>query len=357
MKRVLITGTSGLIGSEAVLRFSREGWKVYGVDNNDRERFFGKDGDTTWRLNEIMAACPDFVPISGDITDQFEVARLVKDIRPHALLHCAAQPAHEYSRAHPASDFHINVWGTINLLEACRVLSPETVFVFCSSSKVYGPVNDLPCDEFPTRFDVVEDVWEHARVGVGKWEGIAEDFPLSPGDGRGIYGTGKVAADLYCQQYGLDYGIRTVCLRGNCMTGSGHSGAPLHGFLAYLAKCVNEGRTYTINGYNGKQVRDNIHAADYVDAMFRIVNDPPAPGEVFNIGGGRENSVSILEAIDLMEQASGRKLYAAYREDHRPGDHRWYITDNSKIKARYPGWDITWKLEHIINDLVVKQVA
>lgn len=355
-KRILITGSSGLIGSEAVVRFSREGWKVFGIDNNDRAWFFGSDGDTTWRLSQLLEQCPDFVPIDADIVrDERKINEpFIREF--DAVLHCAAQPAHEWAREHPYEDFGINVLGTLNLLELVRLRSPDAVFVFCSSSKVYGPVNWIPFDEEVTRYEASDGMYEEDDLGGwGKWGGIDEGFPLAPGDGRGIYGTGKVAADLYCQQYGLDYGLKTVCLRGNCMTGSGHSSAQLHGFLAYLAKCVNEGRTYTINGYKGKQVRDNVHAVDYVDAMWRIVNDPPESGEVFNIGGGRDNSCSILEAIEMMEKASGKKLSTEYREDPRPGDHRWYITDNSKLMVRYPDWKITWSLQDIIDDLIVKK--
>jgi len=388
-KKILITGSSGLIGSEIALLFDGAGYRVFGVDNNSRKRFFGPDGDTRWNLARLKAKTIRFTHVEMDIRDTTAVERVVSDVQPDCVIHCAAQPAHEYARRHPGVDFHVNVTGTANLLEACRVHAPGAVFVFCSSSKVYGPVNDIPFVETPTRFDfdVVGTRGMHQRMDgqrrpslqqnapptkarivgadcrppVGaciaplqgwSFAGITEEFPIEPGDGRGVYGTGKAAADLLVQQYGITYGMPTVCLRGNCMTGPAHSAAELHGFLAYLARCLVQGGEYTLIGYHGKQVRDNIHSYDYATAIFALCAEPPAPGTVYNIGGGRGNSVSILEAISLMEQISGRRLKTAFADRPREGDHRVYISDMAKFRTDYPEWELKWSIEEICEDLI-----
>ncbi len=356
-KRVLITGSSGLIGSQAVLLFDGLGYEIHGIDNNARKHYFGRDGDTAWNLDRLEEQTKFFTHHDLDIGEASAIDRIVSELRPDHLIHCAAQPAHEYSREHPVVDFHVNVEGTVNLLEACRRHRPDATFIFCSSSKVYGPVNDLPYVELEARFDFPP----HCRncVACGNpalpgwsYEGLRERFPLEPGDGRGVYGTGKAAADLLVQEYGLSYGMPTVCLRGNCMTGSAHSPAQLHGFLAYLARCVTEGRTYSILGYEGKQVRDNIHAADFVAAIQMLCSSPPKPGTVYNLGGGRENSVSVLEAIDILESIAGKKLNAQYVEEPRHGDHRIYISDMTKFRKDYPDWELQWSLQDICADLI-----
>jgi CDP-paratose 2-epimerase len=356
-RNVIITGSSGLIGSEAVRLFDSFGYQVHGVDNNSRARFFGRDGDTTWNLASLQENTVAFTHHDLDIRDAAAVQRLVSEVNPDYVLHCAAQPAHEYARKHPLIDFHVNVTGTLNLLEACRKICPEAPFVFCSTSKVYGPVNDIPYVESPTRFEFAPGMRSEfplsGRSPKGwSFDGITEVFPLEPGEGRGIYGSGKAAADLLVQEYGISYGMPTVCLRGNCMTGSSHSAAELHGFLAYLARCLMEGRTYNIFGYKGKQVRDNIHAFDYVTAMYMVCISPPDPGTVYNLGGGRGNSVSLLEAIEMLEGIAGRRLDTHYVEQHRPGDHRIYISDDTKFRKDYPGWGIKWSLPKICEDLV-----
>ncbi|MCA1961477.1 MAG: NAD-dependent epimerase/dehydratase family protein [Desulfomonile sp.] len=379
-KKILITGSSGLIGSEIALLFDGAGYRVFGVDNNSRERFFGPDGDTRWNLARLKAKTSAFTHIDMDIRDATGMERLVRDVRPDCVVHCAAQPAHEYARRFPAVDFQVNVTGTMSLLEVCRMHTPDAVLVFCSSSKVYGPVNDIPFVETPTRFDLVGQAPRlsidrqdarlpktgiggadsnppakvHGRAPLQGWSfnGITEEFPIEPGDGRGIYGTGKAAADLMVQQYGITYGMRTVCLRGNCMTGPGHSPAEIHGFLAYLARSLVQGREYTVIGFRGKQVRDNIHSFDYATAVFALCTAPPAPGTVYNIGGGRGNSVSLLEAISLMEQVSGKRLKINFADFPREGDHRVYISDMSKFRKDYPEWELKWPIEQICEDLV-----
>jgi len=356
-RRVVITGSSGLIGSEAVRLFDKFGYHVHGVDNNSRGRFFGPDGDTKWNLERLKQSTDAFTHHDLDIRDAAAIQRLVSEVCPDYVLHCAAQPAHEYARKHPLVDFHVNVTGTLNLLEACRKSCPEAPFVFCSSSKVYGPVNDIPYVESPTRFEFAPGMSSpYPRGGLSpngwSFDGIGEDFPIEPGNGRGIYGTGKAAADLLVQEYGISYGMPTVCLRGNCMTGSSHSSAELHGFLAYVARCLMESRTYNIFGYKGKQVRDNIHAFDYVTAMYMVCISPPRPGTVYNVGGGRSNSVSIIEAIAMLEKITGRRLQTRYLEEPRYGDHRIYISDDSKFRKDYPGWGIKWSLPDICEDLI-----
>ncbi len=348
---VLITGSAGLIGSEAVRLFDAGGFKVHGIDNNLRARFFGMDGDTAWNLESLHTHTRHFINHHIDIRDPVSVEELVKTLRPDCVIHCAAQPAHEYARKEPVIDFQVNVAGTLNLLEACRKYSPDAPFVFCSSSKVYGPVNDIPFVETDTRYDF-PDPDPSALCGGWSRTGINERFPLEPGDGRGIYGTGKAAADLFVQEYGISYGMPTICLRGNCMTGSGHSPAESHGFLAYVARCLMEGRTYTVLGYDGKQVRDIIHSYDFVTAMYMICAQPPAPGTVYNLGGGRQNSVSILEAIRRFTDLSGIKPATGFADQPRSGDHRVYISDTSRFRADYPAWGIKWGLDRICLDLI-----
>jgi CDP-paratose 2-epimerase len=356
-RKVLVTGASGLIGSEAVRLFDRFGHRVHGIDNNLRRRFFGPDGDTAWNLELLTKSAAAFTNHDLDIRDLRALEDCVKKMRPDYVLHCAAQPAHEYAREHPTIDFDVNVVGTRNLLEACRKYAPEAPFVFCSSSKVYGPVNDIRYVQQPSRFDFPHGRGEGVADGVRRlpgWSflGVTEKFPLEPGTGRGVYGTGKAAADLLVQEYGISYGMPTVCLRGNCMTGSGHSPAEPHGFLAYMARCVMEGRTYNIFGYKGKQLRDVIHSFDYVNAMYMLCLSPLNPGTVYNIGGGRTNSVSVIEAAEIFEGISGRKLERVFLDRPRHGDHRVYVSDVSKFRRDYPGWGLKWSLEEICEDLV-----
>lgn len=352
-KRVLVTGSAGLIGSEVALSFHRSGWVVHGLDNNGRGRFFGPDGDVSWNLERLKKAAKSASHHVGDIRDPARCEDLVREIRPDLVVHCAAQPAHEYAAMNPMVDFQVNVAGTLNLLDACRRHCPDAVFVFCSSSKVYGRVNDIPFVELETRYDFAPGL---LFTGVTE-EGINEDFPVQGGEGRGVYGTNKAAADLLVQEYALTYGMRTVSLRGNCMTGGAHSSAELHGFLAYMARCVTEGRRYNIFGHKGKQVRDNIHSSDFASAILMLAERPPAAGSVYNLGGGRANSVSVLEAVELFQEASGKPLSTNYVQEARHGDHRVYITDRSRFRRDYPEWEPLMTLPRIADELLATHAA
>ena len=341
MRRVLITGSSGLIGSEAVAFFDERGWEVHGIDNNMRRDFFGPDGDTTWNLQRLIAVTRRFTHDAFDIRDQARVFETVRTIQPDCMIHCAAQPSHDLAKDRPFDDFSINANGTLNLLEAARRYAPESPFIFMSTNKVYGDApNDLPLVELETRYDYASP--EHA-------EGIDErcriDHCL-----HSLFGASKLAADVMVQEYGRYFNMPTVCFRAGCLTGPGHSGAELHGFLAYLAKAIGTGRAYRIYGYKGKQVRDNIHAHDVCTAFLEFFEHPRS-GAVYNLGGGRENSVSVMEAIAAFEGALGRRLKTEYVEQARRGDHICYISDLRRFKHDYPEWTVTRSLDEIIAEL------
>jgi CDP-paratose 2-epimerase len=341
VKRALVTGSSGLIGSEMVATLDRLGWSVHGVDNNMRMDFFGPDGDTTANLERLSKATKRFTHHSLDVRDRDGFGRLVADVRPELVVHCAAQPSHDLAARRPFDDFDVNAVGTLNLLEAARVSCPESPFVFLSTNKVYGDApNELELVELETRYDYADP--EHH-------EGIAENCRIDA-TLHSLFGASKAAADLLVQEYGRYFGMPTVCFRGGCLTGTSHASAELHGFLAYLARCVLEGRTYRIYGYKGKQVRDNIHASDVCAAALAFAA-APRPGAVYNIGGGRANSVSILEAIARLEELTGRELSVEYVDEARRGDHICYISDLRRLRADYPEWDVTVTLEEILADL------
>ena len=341
MKNALVTGSSGLVGSEMVTTLDARGWSVHGVDNNMRMDFFGPDGDTTPNLGRLVGSTKRFTHHEVDVRDRDGVASLVADSRPDLVVHCAAQPSHDLAARRPFDDFDVNAVGTLNLLETARESCPESPFVFLSTNKVYGDApNELELVELETRYDYADPAF---RDGID--ESCRIDTTL-----HSLFGASKAAADLLVQEYGRYFGMPTVCFRGGCLTGSSHASAELHGFLAYLARCVREGRTYRIYGYKGKQVRDNIHASDVCAAALAFF-EAPRPGAVYNIGGGRENSVSILEAITRLEELTGRKLAVEYVDEARRGDHICYISDLSRLKRDYPGWDITVTLEEILADL------
>jgi CDP-paratose 2-epimerase len=342
VKRALVTGSSGLIGSEMVVTIDRLEWEVHGVDNNMRRDFFGPDGDTTANLKRLVSATERFEHHDLDVRDRDGVARLFDELRPDLVVHCAAQPSHDLAARRPFDDFDVNAVGTLNLLEATRATCPESPFVFLSTNKVYGDApNELELVELETRFDYADPAF---RDGID--ESCRIDATL-----HSLFGASKAAADLLVQEYGRYFGMPTVCFRGGCLTGSNHASAELHGFLAYLARCVLEGRTYRIYGYKGKQVRDNIHASDVCAAALAFA-DAPRPGAVYNIGGGRANSVSILEAITRLEELTGRTLDVEYVDEARRGDHICYISDLRRLRADYPGWDVTVTLDEILRDLV-----
>jgi CDP-paratose 2-epimerase len=341
IRTALITGSSGLIGSEAVAFFDRRGWLVHGVDNNMRRDFFGPDGDTTWNLERLRSATRRFEHHDLDVRDRGAVLALVASLTPSLVIHCAAQPSHDLAKDRPFDDFDINAGGTLNLLEAVRRACPESPFIFMSTNKVYGDApNERPLTELELR-------WEYARpedqFGIG--EDCRVDRCL-----HSLFGASKVAADVMVQEYGRYFGIPTVCLRGGCLTGPHHSGAELHGFLSYLAKATATGRPYRIHGYKGKQVRDNIHAHD-VCRFFDAFYDGPRVAAVYNLGGGRANSVSLLEAIAAFELRLERKLPVEYSDRNRVGDHICYISDLRRIEADYPGWRQEYTLERTLDEI------
>ncbi len=341
MRRMLVTGSSGLIGSEVATYFSHQGWDVHGVDNNMRAFFFGPEGDTRWNQRRLEETLPRFTHHELDIRDRQGVLELIETLQPDAIVHAAAQPSHDKAAQIPFEDFDVNAVGTLNLLEATRRYAPEAVFVHMSTNKVYGDApNELPLVELEKRWDYADPAY---------YNGIPETFRIDQSK-HSIFGASKVAADIMVQEYGRYFGMKTCCLRGGCLTGPNHSGVELHGFLSYLIKCNVTGRKYTIYGYKGKQVRDNIHSYD-VARFIECFIEEPRVAEVYNLGGGRGNSCSILEAFEMVEALSGRKMIYDYVDKPREGDHICYISDLTKMKTHYPQWDITKKLPDIFEEI------
>jgi CDP-paratose 2-epimerase len=341
MKRVLVTGSSGLIGSEAAAFFDHRGWEVHGVDNNMRRDFFGPDGDTSWNLARLRGVTTHFTHYPLDIRDRAAMADLVGRLRPALVIHAAAQPSHDLAKDRPFDDFDVNAGGTLNLLEAVRRSCPESPFIFMSTNKVYGDApNELPLLELDTR-------WEYARPE--DVHGVAESCRIDACL-HSLFGASKVAADTMVQEYGRYFGMPTVCYRGGCLTGPNHSSAELHGFLAYVARCVRDGRPYRVYGYKGKQVRDNIHSYDVCTA-FLAFYESPRVAAVYNLGGGRQNSISVIEAVARFEELIGKKLAYEYIDQNRVGDHICYISDLRRLKADYPGWELSRSLDDILREL------
>jgi CDP-paratose 2-epimerase len=341
MKKVLVTGSSGLIGSEVCLYFSAEGWEIHGIDNNQRAVFFGPKGDTRWNQHRLERAIKGFVHHELDIRDRQGVLELMKETKPDAIVHTAAQPSHDLAASIPFDDFDTNAVGTLNLLEAARRHAPEAPFASMSTNKVYGDApNELALKELETR-------WEYADQAY--WNGIPETFRIDQSK-HSIFGASKVASDVMVQEYGRYFNMPTCALRGGCLTGPSHSGVELHGFLSYLIKCNVTGTGYKVYGYKGKQVRDNIHSLDVAKFIAAFIANPRA-GEVYNIGGGRGNSCSILEAFKKIESISGKPMIYEYVDQNRSGDHICYISDLRKMRAHYPGWDIRKSLDDIFNEI------
>jgi len=345
-KKLLVTGSSGLIGSEVCYHFAGLGWEIHGVDNNQRAVFFGAQGDTRWNQNRIQTDLgAKFIHHEVDIRDRQGVLSLLKEIKPDAIVHTAAQPSHDRAAAIPFDDFDTNAVGTLNLLEAVRQVCPESPFAHMSTNKVYGDrPNTIALVEKETRWDYADPAFTN---------GITEDFSIDQSK-HSLFGASKVAADIMVQEYGRYFGIPTCCLRGGCLTGPNHSGVELHGFLSYLVKCNVEGREYKVFGYKGKQVRDNIHSFDvasFIDAFIAA----PRIAEVYNIGGGRDNSCSIWEAFKIAEKFTGKEQVYTYIDENRIGDHMCYISNLDKMRAHYPNWDITVSLEETIRQIVVAQ--
>jgi CDP-paratose 2-epimerase len=338
---LLVTGSSGLIGSECALHFDALGWDVVGVDNNMRRDFFGPDGDTTWNLERVKQRARRFRHVDADIRDRERILRLFEELPITAVIHAAAQPSHDLAARRPFDDFDVNAVGTLNLLEATRRHRPEAAFCFTSTNKVYGDApNEKLLRELETRYDYDDP---------DDYDGIDESCRIDASL-HSVFGASKVAADVMVQEYGRYFGLRTGCFRGGCLTGPAHSAAELHGFLAYLVKCAKTGRPYRVFGYKGKQVRDNIHSYDVCRLLAAFI-EQPRPGEVYNIGGGRANSVSILEAIEKTSEAVGRRLEWEYVDQNRVGDHICYISDLSKARSHYPQWNVTRTLDDIFEEL------
>lgn len=339
--KLLVTGSSGLIGSEVVDYFCKLGWGVHGVDNNMRADFFGPQGDTRWNQARLKAEHPSFQHHELDIRDRKAVLDCLKTLKPDFIVHTAAQPSHDLAASRPFDDFDTNATGTLNMLEATRQHAPEAVFIHMSTNKVYGDrPNTIRLKELETRWDYDDPVYAN---------GITEEFSIDQSK-HSLFGASKVASDVLVQEYGRYFGLKCCALRGGCLTGPNHSGVELHGFLSYLIKCNLAGRKYNVYGYKGKQVRDNIHSLDVVRFMHEFYQAPRC-GEVYNIGGGRANSVSILEAFEKIAALSGKAMQYEYVDQNRAGDHICYISDLSKMKAHYPGWNLTKGLDDVFQDI------
>lgn len=342
MKRtVLVTGSHGLVGSECVRFFDRMGWEVHGIDNNLRMSFFGSDGDTRKIGEQLVKSAPNYRLHQFDIRDQSEVSNLYRRVLPDVTIHCAAQPSHDLARTRTIEDFEVNAVATLGLLRAAQETVSQGIFVFMSTNKVYGDApNDLPLKELETR-------WEYAEAT--DIDGIDEQCRIDSSL-HSFFGVSKASADLMVQEFGRCYGMRTVCLRGGCLTGPQHAGAELHGFLAYLVRAAKEEREYAIYGYGGKQVRDNLHTRDVCSAVWQFIQNPKC-GAVYNLGGGRDNSISVLEAITAVERRLGKKMKTRYVDEPRLGDHICYISNLGKFRADYPEWRIQYSLEAILDGL------
>lgn len=337
MNIALVTGSAGLIGSASVEFLAEKFDAVVGIDNNMRQYFFGKDGSTEWNKNRLENDYPNYKHRVADIREVSQLEPIFQEFGTDIklIIHTAAQPSHDWAAKEPFTDFTVNANGTLNLLEMTRLHCPEAVFIFTSTNKVYGDTpNFLPLIEKETRWEIDEN---HPYFKDGIDELMSIDHSK-----HSLFGASKVAADILVQEYGRYFGMKTGVFRGGCLTGPNHSGAQLHGFLAYLMKCAITGNHYTIFGYKGKQVRDNIHSWDLVNMFWHFYQNPKA-GEVYNAGGGRFSNCSMLEAIGLCEEITGNKMNFSYAEDNRIGDHIWYISNLNKFKAHYPGW--TWKYD------------
>ncbi len=345
--KVLVTGSSGLIGSEAVLHYDRHGHHVIGIDNNMRQVFFGPKGDTTWNQQRLSANTRNFQHLDLDIRDRERLFALFQQHPFDLVIHCAAQPSHDKAAQIPLLDFEVNAMGTLNLLEATRLYCPEAVFIHMSTNKVYGDApNEIPLVELETRY-------EYARPE--DYHGVNESCRIDQSL-HSLFGASKLAGDILAQEYGRYFGLKTGIFRGGCLTGPAHSSVELHGFLSYLVKVAVYGGHYTIYGYKGKQVRDQIHSYDVIRAFEAFARNP-RPGEVYNLGGGRQNSISVLETIAVLEEKLGKPVDWSYEERNRRGDHICYISDLSKLCTHYPEWDITRTLDDIVDEMITTEQA
>lgn len=344
MNVAIVTGSGGLIGAEAVRFFSQQGFHIAGIDNDMRAEFFGDEASTAWAVAELREKIPNYTHHVEDIRDYDAMRRIFdqygSDIK--LVIHTAAQPSHDWAARAPRTDFGVNAIGTLNLLECTREVCPEAVFIFTSTNKVYGDTpNSLPLIELETRWSLDPS---HPYA-----EGIREDMSIDHCT-HSVFGASKVAADVMVQEYGRYFGMRTACFRGGCLTGPGHSGAELHGFVAYLMKCCVIGRQYQIFGYKGKQVRDNIHSYDLIQAFWEFYKAPRV-AEVYNIGGGKYSNVSMMEAIKASEEISGKKMDTVYHDENRIGDHIWWVGNLERFEQHYPNWKITKGIDDILREV------
>ncbi|MEL6441977.1 MAG: NAD-dependent epimerase/dehydratase family protein [Cyanobacteria bacterium J06621_8] len=340
----IITGSAGLIGSEAVRFFSSLGMDVVGIDNDMRKFFFGEEASTRWNRQKLEQEIDNYEHRDVDIRDYEKIKGIFQHFGNDIslIIHTAAQPSHDWAASDPFSDFTVNANGTLNLLQATREFCPDAVFIFTSTNKVYGDLpNALPLIELEKRWEINETHEYHP--------GIPETMSIDQCK-HSLFGASKVAADVLVQEYGRYFGIRTASFRGGCLTGPNHSGTELHGFLAYLVKCTAIGKPYTIYGYKGKQVRDNIHSSDLIAAFYQFYLNPRV-AEVYNIGGGRESNCSMLEAIAIAQELAGRKLDYSYTDNNRSGDHIWYVSDLSKFKSHYPKWNLKYNINQILTEI------
>jgi len=344
-KKVLITGSGGLIGSESVRFFSKKWFEIHGIDNNMREYFFGKEASTKWAVDELKKNLKNYHHYKVDIRDNKSIEKIFKKNKFDLIIHTAAQPSHDWAAREPFTDFSVNANGTLILLENFRKYCPKAVFIFTSTNKVYGDTpNELPLIELKTRWEI------NPKHSFEK--GIDESMSIDQTK-HSIFGASKAAADLMVQEYGRYFNLKTAIFRGGCLTGPNHSGAELHGFLAYLGKCIATGKEYKIFGYKGKQVRDNIHSYDLVNAFYHFYKKPRV-AEVYNMGGGRHSNISMMEAIEKFEKITRKKAKIKYLKENRIGDHIWYISDVSKFKKHYPKWDFKYGIDDIMHEICKK---
>lgn len=340
--KALITGSAGLVGSEAVRFFAKKDFKIIGIDNDMRKVFFGEEASTLWNRNLLIKEFPNYTHLDYDIRDKDRIQDLFKKNNFELIIHSAAQPSHDWAATSPETDFTVNANGTLILLEAFRKYSPDAVFIFVSTNKVYGDrPNQLPLVEQDTRYELPE--------GHRFYQGIDETMSVDDCL-HSLFGASKLAADILVQEYGRYFNLKTVSFRGGCLTGPYHSGTRLHGFLAYLIKCAFTGKKYEIYGYKGKQVRDNIHSYDLVNAFYHFYKKPRT-GEVYNIGGARYSNISMLEAVKKVEEITERKINIEYSATNRKGDHIWYISDVSKFKSHYPEWNLTYDIDMVLDEM------
>ena len=346
MSIALITGSNGLVGSESVKFFSKKGFDILGIDNNLREFFFGKDGSTQWIKNKIKKQIKNYSHYNTDIRSYKNLEKIFKKYKKNIsiIIHCAAQPSHDYGKNFPILDFNVNATGTLNLLELTKLYCPDSPFIFMSTNKVYGDnPNKLKINEKKTRFEL--------SLSNHYYKGIDENFSIDNCT-HSFFGVSKTYADLIVQEYGKNVGLKTVTFRGGCITGPNHSGAKLHGFLSYLVKLTSTKKKYTVIGYKGKQVRDNLHSSDLVNCFWEFYKKPKKRGEVYNIGGGRFSSCSIIEALNEVETQLKINIKKKFIKQNRVGDHIWYITNNNKFKKDYPNWKQVYNTKKIITELI-----